>query len=103
MNVSSPASTIGFVTRGRLRALARTGDKRGKVLPDVPTVAESGYPGFEAIQWYGLSCRPHAEAHRCAHSRRHAEGAPGPDVQDYMDRLGLEPGHHHAARSSPRA
>ena len=54
MNVSSTASTLGFVTSGRLRALASTGIKRGKALPDLPTVAESGYPGFEAIQWYGL-------------------------------------------------
>jgi tripartite-type tricarboxylate transporter receptor subunit TctC len=54
MNVSSVASSIGFVKAGRLRAIARTGTKRGKELPDVPTVAESGYPGFEALQWYGL-------------------------------------------------
>jgi tripartite-type tricarboxylate transporter receptor subunit TctC len=54
MNVSSVASAIGFVKAGRLRALASTGPRRGKSLPDVPTVAESGYPGFQAMQWYGL-------------------------------------------------
>lgn len=54
MNVSSTASTVGFIKAGRLRALASTGAKRGNALPEVPTIAESGYPGFEAIQWYGL-------------------------------------------------
>ena len=53
MNISSTASTIGFIKAGRLRALASTGARRG-ALPDLPTIAESGYPGFEAIQWYGL-------------------------------------------------
>jgi tripartite-type tricarboxylate transporter receptor subunit TctC len=54
MNISSTASTIGFIKAGRLRALASTGATRGKALPELPTIAESGYPGFEAIQWYGL-------------------------------------------------
>jgi len=53
MNISSTASTIGFIKAGRLRALASTGARRG-ALPELPTIAESGYPGFEAIQWYGL-------------------------------------------------
>lgn len=39
---------------GRLRALAVSSPQRLPSLPDVPTVAESGYPGFEADQWYGL-------------------------------------------------
>lgn len=42
------------VRGGRLRALAVSSAARIAVLPDVPTVAESGYPGFEADQWYGL-------------------------------------------------
>jgi tripartite-type tricarboxylate transporter receptor subunit TctC len=92
MNVSSPASTVGFVTSGKLRALARTGTKRSSVLPDVPTVAESGYPGFEAIQWYGLvvpGATPKNVVGRVRNDARKMLQAA--DVQSAMQRLGLEP------------
>ena len=46
-------SSLQFVRSQRLRALAVTSAKRSPVIPDLPTVAESGYPGFEAITWYG--------------------------------------------------
>ena len=49
------ASTIAYISAGRLHALATAGVKRSKVLPELPTVAESGYPGFEAGVWYALS------------------------------------------------
>ncbi|MEO7336122.1 MAG: tripartite tricarboxylate transporter substrate binding protein [Caldimonas sp.] len=49
----SPA-VIPHVRSGRLRALAVSSAQRLPSLPDVPTVAESGYPGFEADQWYGI-------------------------------------------------
>ena len=49
----SPA-VIPHVKSGRLRALAVSSAQRLAALPDVPTVAESGYPGFEADQWYGI-------------------------------------------------
>jgi tripartite-type tricarboxylate transporter receptor subunit TctC len=55
LNISSTASSIGFIKSGRLRALASTGTRRSKTLPDLPTVAESGYRGFEARQWYALA------------------------------------------------
>jgi tripartite-type tricarboxylate transporter receptor subunit TctC len=42
------------VREGRLRALALTGSKRSETLPDLPTVAESGLPGYEAVGWFGL-------------------------------------------------
>jgi tripartite-type tricarboxylate transporter receptor subunit TctC len=45
---------LALIKGQRLRALAVTGPKRSAALPEVPTVAESGYPGFEATQWIGL-------------------------------------------------
>lgn len=50
----SVASTLALVSSGRLRALAITGAQRSKSLPDLPTVAESGYPGFEVTVWLAL-------------------------------------------------
>ena len=52
---SSPTDAVQFVRTGKLRALATTGSKRLDVLPQVPTVAELGYPGFEAINWYAFT------------------------------------------------
>jgi tripartite-type tricarboxylate transporter receptor subunit TctC len=45
---------LPHVRSGKLRALAVGSTERMKNLPDVPTVAESGYPGFETSQWYGV-------------------------------------------------
>ena len=49
----SPA-LISHIRGGKLRPLAVSSPKRMPALPDVPTVAESGYPGFDADQWYGI-------------------------------------------------
>lgn len=48
------ATTIGHVRSGKLRALAVTSSSRSNVLPQVPTVSESGLPGFDVSTWYGL-------------------------------------------------
>jgi tripartite-type tricarboxylate transporter receptor subunit TctC len=91
MNVSSTASTIGFINAGRLRALASTGLKRSKLLPDLPTVTECGYPGFEAIQWYGLvvpGATPKSIVARIHKDSVRALQAA--DVRAAMERLGLE-------------
>ena len=47
-------TTAPFIKSGKLKAIAQTGLKRAKSFPDVPTVAESGYPGFNASIWFGL-------------------------------------------------
>ncbi|MEO8652709.1 MAG: tripartite tricarboxylate transporter substrate binding protein [Ramlibacter sp.] len=48
---ATPQAVLGMVQGGRLRALAVSSAKRMGVLPNVPTVAEQGYPGFEAVDW----------------------------------------------------
>ena len=51
---SSVVAILPHIRAGKLRALAITGEKRMASLPEVPTVAESGFPGFEASSWYGI-------------------------------------------------
>jgi tripartite-type tricarboxylate transporter receptor subunit TctC len=51
---SAPPTAMPYVEDGRLIPLATTGLKRPAYLPEIPTVAESGYPGFEALNWYAF-------------------------------------------------
>jgi tripartite-type tricarboxylate transporter receptor subunit TctC len=51
---SPPSTALPHIQTGKLRPLASTGLTRSPTLPDVPTVAESGYPGFEATNWYAF-------------------------------------------------
>jgi len=52
--VSSLPSAMGQIKAGKLRPLAVTSAKRSSSLPDVPTVAESGFKGFDVSTWYGV-------------------------------------------------
>jgi len=54
MYVSSIPTLIGHIKNGKMRPLAVTSAKRADDLPQVPTVAESGYKGFEAVTWFGI-------------------------------------------------
>ena len=54
MMFENVAVMMPHVRQGSLRALAVTGPKRSSLLPEVPTVAESGLPGFEVVGWFGL-------------------------------------------------
>jgi tripartite-type tricarboxylate transporter receptor subunit TctC len=51
---SDPVSALAHVKAGTLIALAVTSKDRSPVAPDVPTIAESGYPGFDAVAWHGI-------------------------------------------------
>ncbi|MBI2509220.1 MAG: tripartite tricarboxylate transporter substrate binding protein [Betaproteobacteria bacterium] len=84
-------STMPHVRSGRLRALAVTGARRSPALPELPTVAESGVPGYEASLWYGFvgPARLPAEIVR----RLHAEIAAVlalPDVRERLASQGLD-------------
>jgi tripartite-type tricarboxylate transporter receptor subunit TctC len=52
--VSSIPTLIGHIKSGKMRAIAVTSARRVDDLPQVPTVAESGYKGFEAVTWFGV-------------------------------------------------
>jgi len=49
---------MGHIKTGRVRALAVTTAQRSPLVPDIPTIAESGLPGFETVAWFGLFARP---------------------------------------------
>jgi putative tricarboxylic transport membrane protein len=51
---ADPVSALPHIKAGTLRALAVTSKQRSSVAPEVPTIAESGYPGFDAIAWHGI-------------------------------------------------
>lgn len=87
VNVSE---TVPHIQSGRLRALAVTSLERIAALKDTPTVAESGYPGFEALMWYGVVAR--SAAPKNAIDRLGAEllrTLQPAEVKDAFARLGL--------------
>ena len=54
VHFNTPGTLLPHVKAGKLRALAMTSAQRAEFAPDLPTVAESGVPGFEATVWYGV-------------------------------------------------
>ena len=54
LGFSTVATAIGPIKAGRLRTLGVTSGRRFELLPDVPTIAEAGVPGYESVAWYGL-------------------------------------------------
>ncbi len=87
----SVASSMPHVKAGKLKALATTGAKRSKVAPELPTLAESGFPGFDVSSWYALLVPAKTPASAGKRLRdaalRTVELA---DVQQAMSRQGLE-------------
>jgi len=91
MLVSNVVESAPQVQAGRLRGIAVTSLARSDVLPNVPTVAESGYPGFEALNWFGMVARAGPKA---AIDRLNAEIVRAlelPEVKDQMARQGMTP------------
>jgi tripartite-type tricarboxylate transporter receptor subunit TctC len=79
------------VKSGKLVAIAQTRPKRSKAYPDVPTLAESGFPGFDATTWYGLvgpKGLPPALARRMNEDINRALAMP--DVMERLNAAGAE-------------
>ena len=90
--VATPVSSIKQIEAGKAVAIATTGSKRAELMPDVPTVAEQGYPGYEALNWYGF-LGP-AGLPKPIVERLHGEIAKAlanPEVVAAMKKTGVEP------------
>jgi len=87
---SSVPTVLGQIQSGRLRALGISTLKRSSVLPDVPTIAESGLPGYRAESWHGLLVP--AKTPRPIVAKLHAEVVrvlQQPDAREQFAKLGL--------------
>ena len=85
------SSTLPHIKSGKLRAIAQTGEKRSPALPDVPTIAESGFPKFEATAWYGVHAP--AKTPKPLVARLNSEFVKAlklPDVRERLGSLGFE-------------
>ena len=84
--------TLQYVKSGKLRGLAVSSAKRAEVAPEIPTVAESGVPGFEVIAWYNMFAPAHTP--RPIVNRLNAEInriLQQPDVRERFHTLGVSP------------
>jgi tripartite-type tricarboxylate transporter receptor subunit TctC len=90
--ISGPSNCLPFLQNGQLRAIGTTGIKRSTAAPDVPTFAESGLPGFELNEWWGVLAplgtpsdivtRLNKEINRAVQEA---------EVRDFFMKLGAEP------------
>ncbi len=89
----APAQTVmPYVRAGKLKALAATGARRSETLQDLPTVAESGLPGYEAVGWFGLLAPAATPKETVAKLSAEANRVLAmSDVREKMRVLGAEP------------
>src|SRR5262247_679955 len=84
---------MGHIKAGRVRVLGVSSVARHPSLPDVPTIAESGLPGFEVVVWYALFAAGKPPPHVLARLTAAANSAVGsPEVQKKLSEAGVDPG-----------
>jgi tripartite-type tricarboxylate transporter receptor subunit TctC len=92
LSFSSVATAISYIQAGKLRAVALTGTRRFEGLPGVPTIAESGVPGYEINNWYGLfvpAGTPQEIVNRL--NAVTVKAVQNPDLRARLTAAGLEP------------
>jgi len=85
-------SAMPFIKSGKLRPIAVTSAKRSPAAPDIPTIAESGLPGYEATSWYGILAPARTPPQIVARLHEVLVSVIGaPDMQDKLAAQGLDP------------
>jgi tripartite-type tricarboxylate transporter receptor subunit TctC len=89
----SPSTTVqSFIESGKLKAIAVTGAKRSKFSPTVPTVSESGLPGYASVGWFGLLVPAETPKDIVDKLNKAVVAIMAmPDVVEHMAKLGAEP------------
>ncbi len=103
---ATSASVIPYIKAGRLRALAVTTAQRSATVPELPTLSESGVPGFEAITWHGVVvpvATPPAAYRTAQRGHRPCAAHAGPARAARIARGGARPGHAAGLRRIHRA
>ena len=91
MTLQNMGAILPVVRDGKLRALAVTSSQRSPIIPELPTLAESGFPGFEAISWFGLLAPAHTAAPIIAKVHEEiVKIAAQTDMRERLAQLGLE-------------
>lgn len=93
MVLTNPSGVQPQIDSGRLRAIAVTGAKRSAAAPDIPTIAESGVPGYQVSNWFGISACAGTPPDTIA--RLHADIARAlktPEVKAAFNNAGADPG-----------
>jgi len=90
--VGNIGAVAGFVTQGRLRALAVTSKDRSSMLPDVPTANEAGMPGFENAGWFGFMAPAGTPREIIDKIQRDTQKVLAmPDVKERLAKVGMVP------------
>jgi len=88
---SSMGTAVPHVGTGKMKPLGVTSDKRAGVLPNIPTVAEQGYPGYEASVWFGMVGPPGLPGPIVAAVNKALNTAlANPEVQEQIKRIGYD-------------
>ncbi len=92
LSFANIVNVVPLAREGKLRALAVTSLKRSALMPDLPTMDESGFPGFNAVPWFGLLVPAGTPADIVEKLYRETVKVLAmPDVRKQFDELGLEP------------